>query len=117
MVGYIFLTTSQLAVHISKVAVATSFQRRGIATRLVQVQFKSSCHYGTRVQAAISLSSALQEAVDRARLRRATTATLHVDPTNGAAVGLYQSLGFKVDAVLDDYYAPGRPAWRMITSL
>jgi ribosomal protein S18 acetylase RimI-like enzyme len=37
VVGYLVFTASRLALHISKVAVAPSCRRRGIATALVQV--------------------------------------------------------------------------------
>jgi len=42
------------------------------------------------------------------------SASLHVDPANAAAVSLYRASGFSVDARLEDYYSPGRPALRMI---
>lgn len=41
-------------------------------------------------------------------------ASLHVDPTNKAAVALYSRRGFTVDCVVTDYYSPGRDAWRML---
>ena len=37
VVGYVVFTANRLALHISKVAVAPSCRRRGIATALVQV--------------------------------------------------------------------------------
>ena len=45
--------------------------------------------------------------------RKVMTASLHVDPLNIAAKTLYESMDFKHDGVLEDYYAPGRAALKM----
>jgi ribosomal protein S18 acetylase RimI-like enzyme len=60
----------------------------------------------------------LQECLSMARKeRKVVCAGLHVDPQNEGARKLYQSLGFKIDGVLQDYYSPGRPAWKMLKDL
>lgn len=41
-------------------------------------------------------------------------ASLHVDPANVAALGLYISRGFEVDSTVRDYYCAGRDALRML---
>ena len=48
---------------------------------------------------------------------RRLCASLHVDPANAAAVALYLRFGFTEDGLLTDYYAPGRPALKMIREL
>jgi ribosomal protein S18 acetylase RimI-like enzyme len=61
------------------------------------------------------LSKPLQECLEAAkRERKVVCAGLHVDPRNEAARKLYQSLDFKIDGVLQDYYNTGRPAWKML---
>ena len=40
-------------------------------------------------------------------------ATLHVDPQNQPAALLYQSLGFQLDGVLENYYRAGKPAHKL----
>ena len=42
-------------------------------------------------------------------------ARLHVDTSNSRALALYETSGFVRDgSVIQDYYAPGRHAWRML---
>ena len=92
--GYLAASSTGTAVHISRVATHPGARRQGIASALV--------------------AAAL--APDPATTRRRTplAATLHVDPSNAPAVALYARAGFAVDAHLEDYYAAGRPALRMI---
>jgi ribosomal protein S18 acetylase RimI-like enzyme len=52
-----------------------------------------------------------QEAI---QLVKSPCVTLHVDPSNEAAVRLYTGLSFQLDGVLEDYYSPGRPAQKFI---
>jgi hypothetical protein len=52
-----------------------------------------------------------------ARERRARSASLHVDCTNAPALGLYAQAGFEVDGQLEDYYAQGRPAYKLLAEL
>jgi ribosomal protein S18 acetylase RimI-like enzyme len=55
------------------------------------------------------------ELLDRGDFKRSCLgASLHVDPENGPAVRLYERAGFARDAVVANYYAPDRPAWRML---
>ena len=39
--------------------------------------------------------------------------SLHVSPDNKGAIHLYDSVGFRLERELQDYYAPGRHALRM----
>ena len=79
---------------IMKIAVVPGMQRRGIG--------------------AVLLDSTLQ-LIDKGEFRRTCLcASLHVDPDNTGALRLYERRGFLRDAVVGDYYAPGRPAWRML---
>lgn len=61
----------------------------------------------------------LQEGYSRASggRRRCLSASLNVALSNSAALRLYEAQGFKRDAVLEDYYGPGRPGVRMILDL
>jgi hypothetical protein len=40
-------------------------------------------------------------------------ASLHVEPSNAAAVALYRAAGFEVEAEVPGYFGPGRGALRM----
>ena len=53
---------------------------------------------------------AVQEALSSTKK---SFATLHVDPQNQPATLLYQSLGFQLDGVLEDYYRAGKPAHKL----
>ena len=49
MLGYLVFTCTKLATHLSKVAVAASHRKRGVATLLVQVLFLLHSNFATRV--------------------------------------------------------------------
>ena len=78
VVGYIFYTATGLNAHISKLAVATEWRRRGIARALVR--------------------AAVQSATSE---RRVCSLSLHVDADNSAALGLYRGEGFETEALLE----------------
>lgn len=76
--GYIIFTTTGLNAHISKLAVATEWRRRGVARSLVRA------------------------AVHAARTeRRVASLSLHVDAENLPALGLYRGEGFCEDGFLE----------------
>ena len=56
----------------------------------------------------------MQEAL---RTTKKPCATLHVDPSNEAAVKLYSSVGFTLDGIIEDYYAHEQPAHKLIKHL
>lgn len=78
VVGYIFYTATGLNAHISKLAVATEWRRRGIARALVRAAVQSA-----------------------ASERRVCSVSLHVDADNSAALGLYRGEGFESEALLE----------------
>lgn len=78
VVGYIIFTTTGLNAHISKLAVAAEWRRRGIARALVRS----------------AVAAALAE-------RRVTSVSLHVDADNSPALELYLSEGFASEALLE----------------
>jgi ribosomal protein S18 acetylase RimI-like enzyme len=55
----------------------------------------------------------LRAAIVKCRERPISRLTLHVDPMRDAAMNLYKKLGFELDTVVIDYYAPHRDAHRM----
>jgi len=60
------------------------------------------------------LNAALQ-VFHKGKFRKfALAVSLHVEPTNAPALQLYTAHGFEKDAVVDNYYGPGRPAWRLL---
>ena len=83
--------------HINTLAVEIGHRRRGLATRLLEHVFAEAARSG------------------------ATAATLEVRRSNGAALALYQRLGFAVEAVRTGYYSqPDEDAlvlWRRDLSL
>lgn len=88
--GYIIYTfTSSLAASIIKLAVRESCRKQG---------------YGEAL---------LKAAIDKCRTRAVSRVILHVDPAREAAMCLYKKMGFKIDAVVQSYYAPHRDAYRM----
>lgn len=80
LAGYLCLWEISRELHITNLAVAPAFRRRGLARRLVQ--------------------SVLSEA----RGRRLEQVFLEVRPTNVEALGLYESLGFSVIGRRKGYY-------------
>jgi ribosomal protein S18 acetylase RimI-like enzyme len=91
ILGYVIYSTSSLACHVSKVVVVPEERRRGLGRALVRA----------------ALAAAVSE-------RRVRAATLHVNAANAPALALYASLGFVADGELANYYAPGRPAFKML---
>jgi ribosomal-protein-alanine N-acetyltransferase len=70
--------------HINSLAVDNAWRRRGLARRLLADVFRDSIAAGAR------------------------SATLEVRHSNTAARALYESLGFRVEAVRRDYYQEPR---------
>ena len=119
VVGYLLAFRSGCSLHLSRVAVSPSHRRQGIARRLVDAVLSPSlATEGTKgnsdrkkkTLSSSSPSSSTSTTANKAPL----SASLHVDPSNAAAVSLYRASGFVVDSRLEDYYSPGRAALRMI---
>jgi ribosomal-protein-alanine N-acetyltransferase len=92
--GYVLWWYVVDEVHIVNVAVHPSFRRRGVARRLLQAVF------------------------ERAAARGMSIATLEVRVHNEAAIGLYDSLGFRQIAIRKGYYADnGEDALVMLKAL
>ncbi|GLI64804.1 hypothetical protein VaNZ11_008211, partial [Volvox africanus] len=92
--GYVLCTSTGLNLHVSKIAVRADCRRQGIAKCLMQAVLRMA-----------------------ATQRRSISSTLHVALDNEPAVKLYRSLGYKEDGLLEDYYTPGRHAYKMICDL
>lgn len=88
--GYIMCRSTSLLTLIAKVAVAEPWRRQGLAKKLLQAA-----------------------AADAMRGRSSIALALHVDVRNAPAMGLYQSLGFREDSTMRDYYGPGQDALHM----
>ncbi|PON31940.1 FkbH domain containing protein [Parasponia andersonii] len=84
-----FSWPSSLSASITKLAVKENFRRQG---------------YGEAL---------LLEAIEKCRTRNVQRIALHVDPLRTPAVNLYKKLGFKVDNLIEAYYASDRNAYRM----
>lgn len=78
VVAYLVYTTTGLSAHISKLAVAPDWRRRGVARALVRE----------------AVRAAQQE-------RRASSVSLHVDAGNAPALALYRGEGFESEALLE----------------
>lgn len=94
VLGYLIGSLHSINVHIAKVAVSTEYRRQGIAQALVKECLRHARSAG-----------------------KALTCTLHVSISNAPALGLYRKLGYSLDALLKDYYAPGKDAYKMICDL
>lgn len=55
----------------------------------------------------------IKGAIEKCRTRKVQSIMLHVDPARDAAMNLYKKLGFQVDNLIEGYYSPDRPAYRM----
>jgi len=84
LVGYLIISRYVDAWHIMNVAVAPAYQRRGIATRLLEELFR----------------------VTEDDARRGYT--LEVRVSNGTAIALYERLGFQVTGRRRGYYTDNR---------
>ncbi|OMO59761.1 hypothetical protein CCACVL1_24623 [Corchorus capsularis] len=90
IVGYVMYSwPTSLSASITKLAVKESHRRQGHGEAL------------------------LKAAIQKCRTRNVHRISLHVDPLRGAAMGLYQKLGFQVDSLIKSYYSPDRDAFRM----
>jgi len=92
--GYLIARVASINVHLSKIAVREGCRRRGVG-RALMMELLRRCTRELRCQ----------------------SCTLHVDPSNIAALTMYRSLGFQDDGLLVDYYSAGRPAIKMILDL
>jgi ribosomal-protein-alanine N-acetyltransferase len=80
LVGYLIVSRYADAWHVMNVAVESGWRRRGVATQLLEDLFRrtgGSCERGY---------------------------TLEVRPSNSAAIGLYEKLGFETHGVRRGYY-------------
>jgi ribosomal-protein-alanine N-acetyltransferase len=84
LVGYLIISRYVDAWHVMNLAVAYSYRRRGIATRLMERLFELTASDGRRGY------------------------TLEVRVSNEAAIRLYESLGFRARGVRRGYYTDNR---------
>jgi [ribosomal protein S18]-alanine N-acetyltransferase len=84
LVGYLIISRYVDAWHVMNLAVAHSHRRRGIATRMMRRLFDVTSGDGRRGY------------------------TLEVRVSNGAAIKLYESLGFRARGVRRGYYTDNR---------
>eukprot|EP00879_Flechtneria_rotunda_P009293 GHRR01009729.1.p1 GENE.GHRR01009729.1~~GHRR01009729.1.p1 ORF type:complete len:185 (+),score=71.39 GHRR01009729.1:164-718(+) len=94
VLGYIIMQVHSITAHINKVAVAPAARRQGVGTSLLR--------------AALHLAKSE---------RGALCATLHVDTINTPALALYGRAGFQQDGLIEDYYRPGKHAYKLIADL
>jgi ribosomal protein S18 acetylase RimI-like enzyme len=100
VVAYLIFTATGLVCHISKVVVVPEIRRQGLGRALVQ--------------AAIEIAK---------KERRVGSITLHVDADNTPALGLYTSLGFESEGMLEVGFVVSKlnklyfPAARLSTAL
>jgi ribosomal-protein-alanine N-acetyltransferase len=84
LVGYLIISRYVDAWHVMNLAVAHSYRRRGIATRLMERLFELTASDGRRGY------------------------TLEVRVSNDAAIRLYESLGFRARGIRRGYYTDNR---------
>ncbi|XP_057507398.1 uncharacterized protein LOC130790470 isoform X2 [Actinidia eriantha] len=88
--GYVMYSwPSSLCASITKLAVKENFRGQG---------------YGEEL---------LKAAIEKCKTRRVHRISLHVDPLRTPATTLYKKLDFRVDNLIEGYYAPDRHAYRM----
>jgi ribosomal-protein-alanine N-acetyltransferase len=80
LIGYLIVSRYVDAWHVMNVAVDNGWRRRGVATRLLEELFRRT-----------------EGSTERGY-------TLEVRPSNGAAIGLYQKLGFEAHGLRRGYY-------------
>ncbi len=125
VVAYVAATVSALCVTIHRLAVLPEFRRQGLASQLIKVCgercARKRVHHPLCLHQCVCTNAHLssQAAVhDILKQRSIITVALHVDPDNTPAVTLYcDKLGFVRDGVVEDYYGPGRPAWRLMVEV
>ncbi|XP_068646500.1 uncharacterized protein [Aristolochia californica] len=90
VVGYVMYSwPSSLFASITKLAVKENHRRQGHGESL------------------------LRAAIEKCRGRKIQRICLHVDPSRGSALSLYQKLGFQIDKLVECYYSVNRHAYRM----
>ncbi|KAJ1672498.1 hypothetical protein EV182_007057, partial [Spiromyces aspiralis] len=103
VIGYLVVAISKFdcCARISKLCVAPSHRKRGVATGLFSIVLDGYLGFsgGSRAPDAPSIFSGI------ARCQ------LHVDPDRQDAVSLYRKFGFVQESVIVNYYALGRDAW------
>lgn len=55
----------------------------------------------------------LRAAIQKCKTRNIQRISLHVDPSRTPAANLYRKLGFRIDSLVEKYYAADRDAYRM----
>ena len=93
LVGYLLYTMTSPEACVIKLAVSSSHRRQGIARMLLDASF-------VRIQSA-----------------RLKGCCLHVDTTRDGAISLYESVGFKCEDLILNYYSEGRHAHHMIKQM
>ena len=94
IIAYVFVRILLTEMHILRIAVASDFQTRGVATRLLQQCFKL------------------------AKQKSAISVFIEVRPTNKSAITLYQKLGFQLLGTRTNYYPEtGEDALVMVKNL
>jgi len=84
LIGYLIISRYVDAWHVMNIAIEPEYQRRGIATMLMEELFELTSPDGRRGY------------------------TLEVRVSNEAAIGLYEGLGFKARGVRRGYYTDNR---------
>lgn len=89
MAGYVLVLPHRRSARIYSLAVAGKFQKKGFARAL------------------------LHQVMDEIRSRKIPVLKLEVRRENTGAIALYQSLGFHIQNILQDYYGPNEDAISM----